>query len=264
MGGDASVKKAKKQTIVDILRQIPTLVMLCLMVAGLIFSLRNGVPDTDAFLRRYGITRPVAALLILALYAVKGSTGALLYGAIAAACGRIFPLPMALLINTFGTVLNFSISYAVGRFSKREKTVRRIRDRLRENKKLGKYLPEGETPGFALCFVLRVLGLQSEVLGLLFGTCGLLYLPFIAASILGNASSMISYTVLGRNMDPFSPAVLVCFGIDFFILLVTWLIYRYVQRKKGDAPAAQSTPGGQTPLAPQEGDTPAEGAPKEP
>lgn len=222
----------------DILRYLPAAIMLLCMLAAAVYIPIAGAPDVDAvlaFLRRHA---SLTVLLLLALFALKGVSAFLLYSVLTTVTGLLFDLVPALLINLLGTVICVTIPYLAGKAAKREDVI----ETIRHNKKLQKYYGDGSMGLFPLCFVLRTVGVQSEVLGLLFGNLGMPYPPFLLASLLGMLSTMVSYTVLGVTVSRLSPVSLIFFGIDTAILVVTVLLYRKKLREKRQSKSAEEKP----------------------
>ena len=111
---------------------------------------------------------------------------------------------------------------------------------------------------FPLCFVLRTVGIQSEVLGLLFGSLGMPYLPFLGASLLGMFSTLLCYTVLGATVSRLSPISLIFFGLDAAILFFTVFFYRKKIKEKEKKNGAEPAPAdeGEDTLPPPDGGVP--------
>lgn len=221
-----------------LLRYLPAALMLLCILVGIVCILIFGLPDVErvlAFVRRYAaLTVPV----LLALFALKGVSAMLPYSVLTTVGGLLFDIVPALLVNLAGTVICVTLPYLTGRAAKREEIIEKIKN----NKKLAKYYGDGKTALFPLCFVLRTVGIQSEVLGLLFGNLGMPYLPFLAASVLGMLSTLVSYTVLGTTVSRLSPISLIFFGIDTAILIVTVLVYRKKMKEKAARERTEGTP----------------------
>ena len=214
-----------------LLKYLPTALMLLLMLGGAGYILTSGAPKVDEILAFIHAHETLAVLILLGLFALKGVSAILLYSVLTTATGLLFDFVPALFINLAGTAICVTIPYLAGRVAKREDVLAK----LRANKKLRKYETDGKMGLFPLCFVLRTVGVQSEVLGLLFGNLGMPYLPFLAASLLGMFSTLLSYTVLGTTVSRLSPISLIFFALDTAILVVTVLLYRKKIKEKEKA-----------------------------
>lgn len=211
----------------DALRYLPVLLMLLCMLTAVICMLLYGTPDVDAVLAFIHEHATLTVLILLLLFAMKGVSAFLLYSVLTTVTGLLFDLVPALLINLLGTVICVTIPYLAGKAAKREEML----ERIKSNKKLQKYYADDAMGLFPLCFVLRTVGVQSEVLGILFGNLGMPYLPFLLASLLGMLSTLVSYTVLGTTVSRLSPISLIFFGIDAAVLVATVLLYRRKLKK---------------------------------
>ncbi len=225
-----------------IVKYLPAALMLLSMLSGGIYILTRGIPDIDAMLAFIRAHAALTVLILLGLFAAKGISAVLPYSWLVTLTGLVFDLVPTIFISLAGTVICVTIPYFVGRAAKREEILQKIR----RNKKLRKYYTEGKMGLFPLCFVLRTVGVQSEVLGLLFGNLGMPYLPFLGASLLGMFSTLLCYAVLGTTVSRLSPVSLIFFGIDAVILVVTVLIYR---KKMKERAAKDAAPAGALPPA---------------
>lgn len=174
---------------------LPVLLMLVVAaVAGVLIA--TGVLQVDKIIAAVNNNKPLAALVIMALFAFKGFS-CIPYAVILLGCSLIFDLPVAILINTAGTALCISVSYLVGRFSK-ELTFDGM---LEKYPKFKRYFGNAQKSSFTFVFALHSLHLSMEVQGVLFGLLRTPYLPYVGGSMLALLPSMLWYTVLGENFD---------------------------------------------------------------
>lgn len=174
---------------------LPVLLMLVVAAtAGILIA--AGVLQVDEIIAAVNNNKPLAALVIMALFAFKGFS-CIPYAVILIGCALIFDLPVAILINTAGTVLCISVSYLVGRFSK-ELTFDGM---LEKHPKFKRYFGNAQKSSFTFVFALHSLHLSMEVQGVLFGLLRTPYLPYVGGSMLALLPSMLWYTVLGENFD---------------------------------------------------------------
>lgn len=95
---------------------LPIIIMLIIaLTAGILIWL--DILHVDQIIAAVNDNRPLAAIVILALFAFKGCS-CIPYAVILIGCALIFELPVAIAINTVGTVICISVSYLIGRFSK--------------------------------------------------------------------------------------------------------------------------------------------------
>lgn len=201
-----------------IIKYLPIIVMLIIAAAaGILISC--GVLQVDRVIAAVDDNKPVAALVILALFAFKGCS-CIPYGVIAIGCALIFELPLAMAINTVGTVLCISVSYLIGRFSK-ELTFEGM---LEKHPKFRKYFNNATNSSFTFCFSVHTLHISTEVQGILFGLLRTPYPAYIAGSLLALLPSMLWYTVIGDSLDFTDPLLWLFLGIDLATMAVG-LIY---------------------------------------
>ena len=95
---------------------LPIIIMLVVaLTAGILIWF--DILHVDQIIAAVNDNRPLAALVIFALFAFKGCS-CIPYAVILIGCALIFELPVAIAINTVGTVICISVSYLIGRFSK--------------------------------------------------------------------------------------------------------------------------------------------------
>lgn len=174
---------------------LPVLLMLVVAAAAGVL-IATGTLQVDKIIAAVNNNKPLAALVIMALFAFKGFS-CIPYAVILLGCSLIFDLPVAILINTAGTALCISVSYLVGRFSK-ELTFDGM---LEKYPKFKRYFGNAQKSSFTFVFALHSLHLSMEVQGVLFGLLRTPYLPYVGGSMLALLPSMLWYTVLGEDFD---------------------------------------------------------------
>lgn len=200
-----------KKTLRDYL---PILLML-LCAAGFGILLLTGVLDLNTIPQLVDHRPGLAVAVILALFAVKGISGVVVYNALVVVVSLIFPLPAALAINAVGTVLCLSISYWIGRSTRTES----LEVLLNKHPKLRKYFTATQEYGFVSCFAIHMLGLNMEVLGVLFGMMRLNFWTYLSASWLSIAPGMVCLCILGNNLDFKSPVFWAMLALNLVLLL---------------------------------------------
>lgn len=139
----------------------------------------------------------LAALVLLALFAVKSVTvviyGALLY----AASGILFPLPAALAVNLLGSIIMITIPYLIGSASGAE-TVRRIEEKHPKAALLRDFRAQND---WMFALIVRVLGpLPGDLIGAYMGAAGVRYPHYVLGSLLGMLPSMLTFSVMGGSV----------------------------------------------------------------
>lgn len=197
---------------------LPVLLMLVVAAAAGVL-IATGVLQVDKIIAAVNNNKPLAALVIMALFAFKGFS-CIPYAVILLGCSLIFDLPVAILINTAGTALCISVSYLVGRFSK-ELTFDGM---LEKYPKFKRYFGNAQKSSFTFVFALHSLHLSMEVQGVLFGLLRTPYLPYVGGSMLALLPSMLWYTVLGEDFDLSDIRFWIFVAIDL-MTVVLGLIY---------------------------------------
>lgn len=198
-------------------RYLPIVIMLlCAATVGILIAC--GVLKVDELIAAVDDNRPLAALVILALFAFKGCSF-IPYGVISIGCALIFEMPLAIAINTVGTVLCISVSYLIGRFSK-ELTFDGVMEKY---PKFKRYFHNASQYSFTFCFAVHTLHLSTEVQGVVFGLLRTPYLAYIAGSTLALLPSMLWYTVLGGEFDLKNPRLWVFLGVDLLTMVIGFI-----------------------------------------
>lgn len=171
----------------------------------------------------------LAAVVMLALFALK-SISVVIYGsALYAASGLLFPLPTAVLVNLMGTVIMVSIPYSVGAANGAEV----LENLFRKHPKAAmlKSLRAGSDFFFAL--LVRLLGvLPGDLVGAYMGASGVKYPAYLAGTVLGMLPSMITFPLMGMNIRRVgSPEFLISAGIQVAMSILSVILY-FVLRKK--------------------------------
>lgn len=227
-GAPNSGAPAKRRKLKKIKRYIPICVMALLAASAAIFILRHGDITPEMLLTYTPKDKPLAAAVIILLYALKSQTVIVPYVVIATAAGRLFDIPAALAVNTAGTVVCISVPYFMGRASDGVLT-----DKLLEKSpRLRRVYEQNKDNTFLVSLVLRVLNLSNDLLGLFFGSLRVSYAEYLSSSFIGIVPAMVLYTVLGRELDIFSAPVLICAGIEVACVAAAWLSLRARRRKK--------------------------------
>ena len=127
---------------------------------------------------------------------------------------------------------NISVPYWTGRLTK-DDWIQKILDKFPQAR------PYYEMTDnlFLLSFTLRALNLSNEGLGLLFGSAGLSYIPYLISSLIAIAPSAISYIILGKDLNLIesikSPIFWGAIAVDC-IMVAVMTVYFKRKKKKAD------------------------------
>lgn len=175
-----------------------------------------------------------AALLMLALFALKGCTvflnGNLLY----AASGVLFPLPVAIAVNALGTVLMTATPFFLGRRAGGEL----LELLVQKYRKLALLKEAPREHGFVSTLLLRLFGiLPCEPMGMYLGACALRYDSYLLGTMLGLSPAIVLYAVIGvYASQPTSPQFIAAIAAQLVTTLGS-LTAAFLWKRRGSAGA---------------------------
>ena len=204
-----------------------TLMGICI-VGFLIFLAFNedfSISDFLELTRGYPIITSTAVIIA---FIIKGVVVFLPYAVITISTMALLDFPAALITVIVGTIVNLSVPYWIGRLTK-DDWIQKI---LTKIPKARPYFEMSDNL-FWLSFTLRAMNLSNECLGLLFGSAGLKYIPYMIANGIAILPSAISYVILGKDMNLLesirSPIFWGAIVIDCLMVAIMTLYFR---RKK--------------------------------
>ena len=173
-----------------------TFMGLCIVAFGVFLAVNPDFSIAD-FLELTRGNPLITSIAVIIAFIIKGFVVFLPYAVIAISTMALLPFHEALLTVIIGTLVNISVPYFIGRFTK-DDWIQTILD------KFPKARPYYEMTDnlFLLSFTLRALNLSNEGLGLLFGSAGLSYIPYLISSLIAISPSAISYVIIGDGFKP--------------------------------------------------------------
>lgn len=214
--------------------------MVLCVLAFLIFKITHGGFSIADFIKITKDNYILTSIAVIAAFVIKGFVVFVPYAVIAISAMALLPFPAALVTVILGTVVNISVPYFTGRLTK-DDWIQRILN------KFPKARPYYEMTDnlFLLSFTLRAMNLSNEALGLLFGSAGLSYFPYLISSLIALAPSAVSYIILGKDLDLIesvkSPIFWGAIVIDFIMVAVMTLYFKKKRAKrdgnKSESPA---------------------------
>lgn len=172
----------------------------------------------------------LAILVMLALFALKGSTVFMSGNVLYVACGVMFSLPLAVAVNMLGSVVMTTIPFWIGRkggtealekLTQKYKKLNLLRDAPKENE-------------FLFTLLLRILGLlPCEPVGMYLGACRLRYRPYIGGTLLGLLPAAFAFAVMGEYAaTPDSPQFIAAAALVAATTVCTLIAGGVWKRKK--------------------------------
>lgn len=172
---------------------------------------------------------PVAIGIMLLLFSFKSISIVVYGGLLYAASGVMFSLPVAILVNTVGTVLMVSIPFFIGKNAGKG-TMNKL---VEKNPKLEVVRDVSNKNELFISVFVRLIGmLPGDLVGMYLGASGIRYNKYIAGSLIGLFPAMISFSVMGMSVDDVSsPAFIISTAFEIGLMILSIAIY-FVWRKK--------------------------------
>ncbi|MDL2327990.1 VTT domain-containing protein [Ruminococcaceae bacterium OttesenSCG-928-A11] len=198
--------------------------------------------DAQAILSYTPASLPLAALVMIGIYAAKSVLMIIPTYGLYLAGGMLFPTGWAIVVAYAGLAVELSLGFWAGRWLGRDKIVAL----MEKNAKAKRFITFLDGNSQMVCFATRVLPMPYPVdLGsMFFGASGMGFWRHLVFSLLGFSAVMIPITIAGSHLsNPLSAEFLVPFGISITIavgLFVVYLLWQRRQKKKADG--ADETP----------------------
>lgn len=175
----------------------------------------------------------LAALFLWMAFALKSLSLVFPILLLFAVSGQLFPLPVALLVNTIGVAISMTLPYLLGRASELDFTEKL----LKKYPKLQDIRKQRENSSFFLSFLMRAIGvLPCDVVSMYFGSTKMDYLPYITGAVLGFMPDLICATILGNQIEEYdSPGFWITLTINIIACISAYFLYRWYKKKKGIA-----------------------------
>lgn len=176
----------------------------------------------------------LAALALLAFYAVKSLSVVFPLLALYVCAGLLFPVPLALAVNLMGLFVCVSLPYSLARCAGAG-LVDKLQKRYPKIARLNE-LQQGSELFFA--FFLRVVGvLPGDVVSMVLGATGMTYWKYVLGSLLGMLPGMVSATIAGASVsDPTSPVFLATAAFTVLLSAGSFLFWRRRERNRQSRP----------------------------
>mgnify|MGYP003293295867 CR=1 FL=1 len=177
----------------------------------------------------------LSVIVMLLLFAIKG-VAVFIYGSILyAASGILFSLPVAIIVNTIGTVIMTTIPFYIGK----KAGSRLLGELVKKNSKLELLRDTQNKNEFFISFFLRMVGLlPADLVAMYLGASGMRYKPYFFGTVLGLLPAIVCFSVMGMSIDDVgSPQFLISLIVEVGLMLLSLLIYfiwKLKNKKKRD------------------------------
>lgn len=170
----------------------------------------------------------LAAIVLLALFALKSVSIVIPSGILFAASGILFPLPAAILLNALGTVIMVIIPYLIGKHAGAS-AVDRI---LNKYPKAAHLRQQRQESDFLFALFVRLLRFfPFDVVSLYMGAIEVKFGCYLMGSLVGILPSAISFAVMGMSItDVTSPQFMIALCVELLCTAVSVVLYCF--RKK--------------------------------
>lgn len=213
-----------------VIQYLPITLMGICIIGFLIFLSLNEDFSIADFLELTRGNPIITSCAVILAFIVKGVVIFLPYAVIAISTMALLDFPAALITVIIGTIVNLSVPYWIGRLTK-DDWIRKI---LGKFPKARSYFEMSDNL-FLLSFTLRAMNLSNECLGLLFGSAGLKYIPYMIANGIAILPSAISYVIIGKDMNLVeslhSPIFWGAIAVDCLMVAVMTLYFRRKKKK---------------------------------
>lgn len=212
-----------------LLRLLP---LLCMGAAVLLFLTRWKNLTVEDFLS-YTPSQPLLAMLFLWLaFALKSLSIMFPVMLLFAVSGRLFPLPVALLVNVVGIAITLTLPYLIGRYSGKDLTEKL----MVKYPKLAQLRAMRSRSGLFFAFIIRAVGvLPCDVVSLYLGNTRLNYSEYLIGGVLGFVPDLLCATIVGMKIsDASSPWFWGTIAVNICVCLGSMLIYRNYLRKHSE------------------------------
>ena len=218
-----------KNKFVQIVFQIFPLVILIAAVLMIFFS-KNQFTVKNLLTYTPG-NYLLALLFLLFLYIIKGFSIILPVSVLHIVSGVIFPLPLALLLNTVGTGICLAVGYCIGFYSLSNYAVRMVN----KYPKVKAVVERQRKNEWFSAYILRVIPISGDVVSIYLGSLKFRFPRYLAAGVIGSVPGIIVTTLLGNSInDPLSPRCIAAFAMLALILVISFIVNKMVTKNKSE------------------------------
>lgn len=178
---------------------------------------------------RYTPQNPwLAAVVMLALFALKSLSIVIYSGILYVVSGILFPLPAAIFLNLCGTVIMLSLPYFIGK-----KTGTSAVEYIKAKYPKAEALHELQVKNdLFFSFAARIIRIPSDIVSLYMGAIHVEYKKYLLGSLLGMLPHTITYPIMGMSVsDIHSPEFIISLCAELAYIVITAAIYAFYRKK---------------------------------
>lgn len=168
--------------------------------------------------------------IMLLMFSLKSILIVIYGGLLYAASGIMFSLPVAVLVNTMGTVLMVSIPFFIGKKAGNSA----INMLVEKNPKLEILREAPNKNELFVSFFFRIIGiLPADLVSMYLGASGISYEKYIAGTLMGLFPAIISFSIMGMSAnDISSPYFIISAAFEIGLMVFSIVMY-FAWRRKG-------------------------------
>lgn len=222
------MEKKKLQPVwLTAVRVITLLFFAAMIVVGFIYFRDESVEDVLSYVPE---NLWLAAVFFIFLYALKSLTVVFPIPVLYISCGIIFPLPIALIVNSLGIITTVSVPYLIGRFTGKD-----MLDHLIEKYPKAKQIDILKRRNeWFFVYLVKLIGIvPCDISSMILGAMDIKYINMSTGSLVGMFPYMAAVTVLGVNLkDPFSAEFFISTGLVVVLAGLSTILYRKLVSNK--------------------------------
>lgn len=218
------VVKGQEKLQKDSWRSVVKIICACLWFVLILFCLVfHDKITVDGILNFIPKNSWIVAFVIIGIFAGKSVSIFIYTGILYAASGAAFSLPVALLVNLIGTLVMLSIPYFMGKAAGAEG----MEKLAKKHPKISLLQEFPSKSKFFLSFIARIVGIPPvDAVSFYFGCIRTKFGTYILGSLLGVATSLVTFTVMGMKIqDPGSPEFMISLIVEISVNLLSLLAY---------------------------------------
>lgn len=214
-------ENSSKPLIPPLFRFIPMAVFLTAMT---IFVIRNGVSAVEMLVEQFSNRLWLTTAAFMGLFLLKSVSFGLPFALLYIGVGSIYPLELALIVNSAGIALNMQAPYFFGRY-RGKKYVEGLTGKFPILSKLEEF---SQRSAFLVSFMAKFIGkIPHEITNAILGSLHVPYGPYMIGGMLGLLPTMIATTLVGSSLrEPGSVRFYFSLGLLILLTVISYVLYQ--------------------------------------
>lgn len=200
---------------------------------GVLLYRSSGSLTLQELLKYQPENKLLAALIMCGLFLLKSVDFLLHFGILFAMSGIMYPLPIALFLNTIGLLILSVVPYWIGR----QLGAPLLTQLCEKHPRLRNVTQIGISNEILLNILIRLTGIPVNLASLYMGARHFSFGRYLFASVLGNLPMMLPFTLMGMNAgDPKSPVFVGTIVWTVLLAVAAILIYIILLKRNNRHP----------------------------